>query len=148
MLNVTTVLLTGLQSCLIDFSGLNFRCAQLWSSVWCRVFDVECVMSSVWCWVLMSNVWCLVCDFVCVMSSVSCNYIAVDKNQIFLYWNSIVQTLKAKVTYCPHRFLYRYHLPAKISKCSLKFQKPVSTDLMTSLEIHGCYFRFSANLSV
>ena len=32
-LNVTTVLLTRLQSCLTDFNGLNFRCAQLWSSV-------------------------------------------------------------------------------------------------------------------
>ena len=82
------------------------------------------------------------------LGSLSCNFIVVNYKHRFPYLNLMVQTLKAKVTKCTLRLLHWNHLATKIPKYSLKFQKAVSTELVTSLEIHGCSFQFSQNLSV
>ena len=68
--------------------------------------------------------------------SFSCNYQAVNCKQVFLYSNSTVQTLKSTVSENSLMFLSWNHFPTKTTKCSLNFKNPLSTDLMTNLEIH------------
>ena len=97
---------------------------------------------------IIVNTLTLILTYTVNLGSLSYNYIAVNYKYRFPYLNSMVQTLKAKVTKCTLGILYWNHLATKIPKYCLKFQKAVSTDLVTSLEIHGCSFRFSRNLSV
>ena len=89
---------------------------------------------------IIVNTLTLILTYTVNLGSLSYNYIAVNYKYRFPYLNSMVQTLKAKVTKCPLGILYWNHLAAKIPKYCLKFQKGVSTDLVTSLEIHGCSF--------
>ena len=78
----------------------------------------------------------------------SCNYQAVNCKQVFLYSNSTVQTLKSTVSENSLMFLSWNHFPTKTTKCSLNFKNPLSTDLMTNLEIHVGSFWYSPNLLV
>ena len=80
--------------------------------------------------------------------SFSCNYQAVNCKQVFLYSNSTVQTLKSTVSENSLMFLSWNHFPTKTTKCSLNFKNPLSTDLMTNLEIHVGSFWYSPNLLV
>ena len=71
---------------------------------------------------------------------VSYNYQVINDKHVFLYSNSNVQTQKATVIEISLMFLYWKLFRYKSHYYSLKFQIPNSTDLMTQLEIHRCYF--------
>ena len=79
---------------------------------------------------------------------VSFNYEALNDKHVFLYLNSTIQTLKATVWESSQLFLYWNQFSTKLDKFSFKFQKTVSTDPVTNLEILGCSFWFSRNLLV
>ena len=52
-----------------------------------------------------------------------CNYQAINCEQVFLYLDSTVQTLKSRVSESSLIFLSWNHCPPKTTKCSLNFKK-------------------------